>query len=183
MQLGVTECYDSGMTPVNPNARRGKSGFTAKEIRERATETHKNCIECGEFKPLDEFPINKKGFLGRYSQCRTCWNTYVNNRNKRPDVKAKRKQFDSTEARLTSMRNAFVKRKYGEDGLEIEKRRVNGDVCDVCGKMTEKMVIDHCHDTQKTRGLLCTNCNLALGYVKDDVDILKKLITYLEGGD
>lgn len=42
-----------------------------------------------------------------------------------------------------------------------------------------KLVVDHCHDTGKVRGLLCHNCNRALGLLKDDVVALCRAIQYL----
>lgn len=41
--------------------------------------------------------------------------------------------------------------------------------------------IDHCHSKGNVRGLLCRNCNLALGMVKDRKEILLKMIEYLGG--
>lgn len=41
------------------------------------------------------------------------------------------------------------------------------------------LLVDHNHSTGKVRGLLCDNCNKALGCVKDNVSILGNLITYL----
>lgn len=40
--------------------------------------------------------------------------------------------------------------------------------------------IDHCHKTGKVRGILCNRCNIALGYLHDDVEVLKAAIKYLE---
>lgn len=39
--------------------------------------------------------------------------------------------------------------------------------------------VDHDHDTQLIRGLLCHNCNLMLGHARDDPRILAKAIGYL----
>lgn len=39
---------------------------------------------------------------------------------------------------------------------------------------------DHCHETNKVRGILCYHCNLLLGMAKDDVNVLKQAIDYLE---
>lgn len=40
--------------------------------------------------------------------------------------------------------------------------------------------VDHDHATGKLRGLLCTNCNVALGQAKDDPKILRALASYVE---
>jgi hypothetical protein len=39
--------------------------------------------------------------------------------------------------------------------------------------------VDHCHKTNKRRGLLCHKCNVGLGMVQDSVEHLEKLIAYL----
>lgn len=40
--------------------------------------------------------------------------------------------------------------------------------------------VDHDHETGEVRGLLCTNCNLALGLLKDDVHRVRRLLRYLK---
>lgn len=57
--------------------------------------------------------------------------------------------------------------------------------CAICGysdMSNPKMfpVVDHCHKTGKIRGLLCANCNHALGKFKDDTNILGCAIAYLQ---
>lgn len=42
------------------------------------------------------------------------------------------------------------------------------------------LAVDHCHATGKVRGLLCFNCNAALGLLKDNIDTICKLATYLQ---
>jgi hypothetical protein len=44
-----------------------------------------------------------------------------------------------------------------------------------------KIVVDHCHTTGVVRGMLCHNCNRALGLFQDNVESLKTAIDYLEG--
>lgn len=51
-------------------------------------------------------------------------------------------------------------------------------VCAVCGT-TENICIDHDHKTEKFRGLLCRNHNLALGLLNDNPVYIKKLLSYL----
>lgn len=40
--------------------------------------------------------------------------------------------------------------------------------------------IDHCHKTNKTRGILCSLCNMGLGMFKDNIHLLEQAILYLE---
>ena len=55
--------------------------------------------------------------------------------------------------------------------------------CGICQKQfpTPKSThVDHCHDTNKIRGLLCYKCNSALGLFFDDKKFLQSAIRYLE---
>ena len=84
-------------------------------------------------------------------------------------------------------------RKYGITLDEYNSMREKQDYCcAVCGRHEDdveqgratssstSLQVDHCHDTQKIRGLLCTNCNTMLGKAKDDVSVLEAAITYLK---
>ena len=51
--------------------------------------------------------------------------------------------------------------------------------CAICDK-ENKLTIDHCHASNKIRGILCNKCNAALGMVNDSLEILKAMIAYLE---
>lgn len=42
------------------------------------------------------------------------------------------------------------------------------------------LVVDHNHETGKVRGLLCHNCNRALGLFKDNPSVLQKTFEYLK---
>jgi len=50
--------------------------------------------------------------------------------------------------------------------------------CSVCNKKV-KLVVDHCHKTNKVRGLLCHHCNTALGMFQDSVILLERAKNYL----
>ena len=51
--------------------------------------------------------------------------------------------------------------------------------CAICGVVFGEEVIDYDHVTGKLRGLLCSNCNSGIRYLKDDVAILAKAIEYI----
>jgi hypothetical protein len=51
--------------------------------------------------------------------------------------------------------------------------------CEVCGG-TYRLSIDHNHETNKVRGMLCSNCNPALGLLMEDVRIMENLIAYVQ---
>lgn len=62
---------------------------------------------------------------------------------------------------------------------------VQNNKCAGCGTDSEKaqrnkLYVDHCHSTGKIRGLLCQQCNTALGMVKDNINTLSSLISYLK---
>jgi hypothetical protein len=63
-----------------------------------------------------------------------------------------------------------------------------GGMCKACGKpetretdgRIHRLQIDHCHLTDKLRGLLCWRCNVTVGNVEDDAELLRKLAGYLD---
>lgn len=73
---------------------------------------------------------------------------------------------------------------------EDHKRAELNNTCPGCDQPFERLhpdtgklvktCIDHDHVTDEVRGLLCDDCNKALGNVKDSVPTLKRLIAYLE---
>lgn len=77
-----------------------------------------------------------------------------------------------------------LKRRFGIT-LEVytDMLTAQNHKCKIC-KQEEtktKLVVDHDHTSGKIRGLLCQNCNRALGMIKDSTLILKNMIEYLEG--
>jgi len=52
-------------------------------------------------------------------------------------------------------------------------------MCGICEREMKKICLDHDHSSGKFRGLLCNNCNTALGLVGDNIDTLHKMIAYL----
>lgn len=68
----------------------------------------------------------------------------------------------------------------------LEKQAGKCAICQDVGFKMHKgikhsLVLDHCHVTKQVRGLLCHNCNRALGLMKDNINYLNNAIRYLEG--
>ena len=63
---------------------------------------------------------------------------------------------------------------------EVDRITASGECANsACRSKDRRLCIDHCHDTKKPRGLLCHNCNTALGLLGDDVQIILGLSQYL----
>jgi len=61
---------------------------------------------------------------------------------------------------------------------------LQGDRCGICLTPFDGVPrIDHDHLTGEVRGLLCHNCNVALGHFRDSEALLRSAIRYLAGGD
>lgn len=72
--------------------------------------------------------------------------------------------------------------KYGIDSSLYQKLLDECDgKCSICKKDKRKLCVDHDHNSGLVRGLLCIQCNLALGQSKDDGFIMKRYIKYLSG--
>lgn len=80
---------------------------------------------------------------------------------------------------------------YG-DILDITHReliayRLEQTTCEMCGieanskrnGMNKNLVVDHCHKTNKFRGLLCISCNRFLGYYENSKELAE---AYLNNG-
>lgn len=51
--------------------------------------------------------------------------------------------------------------------------------CAICNRATADLAVDHCADTMKVRGLLCLNCNVAIGHLRHDPTLLERARSYL----
>jgi hypothetical protein len=65
-----------------------------------------------------------------------------------------------------------------------ERLEEQGNVCAICKTDTPggrgQFHADHNHDTNQPRGVLCHNCNVALGNFQDNPEILQAAIEYLK---
>jgi hypothetical protein len=62
---------------------------------------------------------------------------------------------------------------------ELRAGRPRPSCCEICGD-SGRICFDHDHKTGKFRGWICNNCNASIGFAKDNIEILRKIIKYLE---
>ena len=75
------------------------------------------------------------------------------------------------------------KARWGDRDIYPKLVAEMGECCAICGAEREcggkRLAIDHCHTTGAVRGLLCGNCNLAIGLLQDDTDVMANAIAYV----
>lgn len=121
------------------------------------------CSTCRTTKPTAEFHKNKSTSNGLQTECRLCQN-----------------------ARSQTRYHGMSVEEYGNT-LARQK-----GCCAICGVSAgvKRLHIDHDHAVQCQcdrsscticrRGLLCGNCNTAIGMLKDDTQIMTNAIAYIE---
>jgi 5-methylcytosine-specific restriction endonuclease McrA len=80
-------------------------------------------------------------------------------------------------------RRNHLKRNFGITPQDYERMLADqGGVCAICKTQPKKRLldVDHDHETDRIRGLLCIHCNTALGRVRDSIIVLRSMIDYLE---
>lgn len=95
---------------------------------------------------------------------------WLKNNRMKPEVRAR-------------IKAAELKRKFGItlDEYQTIFEQQNG-LCQICKQTSPSklLAVDHDHTTGKVRGLLCMNCNVVLGHLKDNKSTLRAMIEYLE---
>lgn len=85
---------------------------------------------------------------------------------------------------LAEMRRRRLQDKFDLTEQEYDRMFTEqGGHCAICpdGPLpTRRLAVDHCHKTNRVRGLLCARCNLGLGLFRDDESLLLSAIGYLQ---
>ena len=134
--------------------------------------THKTCTTCGETKPIESYrdQLTATGNRCRQAKCIDCDN-------------ARRSKAYHADPVAAKWKATF--KKYGLTQEQWEQTlKAQGSKCAVC-PATEPgwdrdWVVDHCHTTNKVRGLVCVNCNLLIGHSQDNPETLRAAAKYLE---
>lgn len=141
----------------------------------------KICVKCGIEKEISLFAKGKNYKDGRRGTCKRCHTDYViKYYEKNPDKKAEKTRMNSY-YKPNWKRHNITKEKY-EELLSLYDGK-----CHACQNNIGNN-IDHDHDCCSggfscgncVRGILCRDCNLALGILKDNVETMLKLISYIK---
>jgi hypothetical protein len=78
----------------------------------------------------------------------------------------------------------IIRKQYGISMQEFnELLKHQGGGCAICAKpisaLRRRMNIDHCHETNVVRGILCSGCNTGLGHLGDNLDGLQRALDFL----
>ena len=124
----------------------------------------KQCPTCGQVKPPEEFPRNRRTRDGLGAYCKPCHNA----------------RGRETRQRLYGgSRHYHLIKRYGIGAAEVDAMIAEqGGCCAICGT-PDPQHVDHDHVTGVIRGVLCFNCNGGLGQFQDDVARLRAAIEYL----
>jgi len=102
----------------------------------------------------------------------------------RPKINARRQHRLATDPEYAeAVRNHWLQYKYGITLQEYNAMVARQDgVCALCRRqpVEKSLCVDHCHDTQMLRLLLCDGCNTGLGKFGHNPDLLRAGADYLE---
>lgn len=139
----------------------------------KKTKKTKKCSRCRKTKPINEFYCRDGKSGHRICYCKKCsgetrkeWRHRQFKPNRKYDLK---KQHGITPEDYA----VILREQKGVCAIcsEPETRILRGKVC--------ALSVDHDHETNKIRGLLCSRCNVALGMFRDRPKLLKRAYDYL----
>lgn len=142
----------------------------------------KSCNKCGQTKPLSAFYADKRNVTyGVTGQCRACMTARNRAVYSKLPLEERQRRYRSHAAKWKWY---SVKHKYGitrDEYMAMEQKQ--DGLCAACGLPPHdgQLRIDHCHDTGRVRGLLCHQCNAALGLLKEDPARIEGLAAYAKG--
>lgn len=102
------------------------------------------------------------------------------------EVKTRQREYNANESASGRSRNRMLLKLYGitlEQFNEMGQKQ--GWRCLICAEYKKGkgpvgcLHVDHCHETGKVRGLLCSDCNRAIGQLCDNPMIIESAAAYL----
>lgn len=88
--------------------------------------------------------------------------------------------------KVAANRDAYLTETYSITAADYDRMSAEQQSrCAICGtdqpggRGNRYFAVDHDHQTGQVRGLLCFNCNTAIGKLNDDVATLQRAVLYL----
>jgi hypothetical protein len=140
----------------------------------------KICVRCNQEKELELFAKGKNYKDGRRGTCKQCHSNYMVEYYNNNDEQRKIKNKINSGKDFNWKRHRISKELFEEMVAKFDGK------CYTCN-INKATNIDHDHSCcsgQRScgkciRGILCSQCNTALGLVKDSKEVLQNLIQYL----
>ncbi len=139
-------------------------------------EGKRRCSICREIKLFEDFYSDSADTIGLARRCKECASDEGRKQRASWTPEKKRAKFEQQKDRR-------LRKTYGISLAEARKIHIDQDYkCAICYTTVEdsKMHVDHCHESNMVRGILCINCNLLIGLAKDSDIILTRAIQYLK---
>lgn len=99
--------------------------------------------------------------------------------------KTHRKKWQKEYQQTNTYKSNLMLRTYGITQEEYNEMLKEQDYsCAICqthqDEFENRLSIDHNHNTGSIRGLLCSNCNTAIGLLGDNLESIQKALDYLK---
>lgn len=111
-------------------------------------------------------------------KCKSCYN--VRNAQKQAAKASKTAGLEAKKAHKEKIRNARYLRAYGITSKDVDAMRfAQKGRCAICNKSFKHLNVDHHHNTNTVRGLLCGTCNRGIGNLRECTTTLLNAVKYL----
>jgi nitrate/TMAO reductase-like tetraheme cytochrome c subunit len=139
------------------------------------------------YKVVEAIEPSNSGGLIYLCECKLCGGTHERS-SQQLQRKSKARECPEVKPHNWSgfdREDAIMRRTYGisMEDFDALVEFQNGN-CAVCFKplevMNRRANIDHDHETNEVRGILCTGCNTGIGHLGDNIEGLKRALYYLE---
>ena len=176
--------FKRGHGPDQKGVPRRKTGPCSCGCGEIALE----CVGCHAFLHLSAFNKHPGGVCKVRSRCKPCESA---------------KSAEWNDAHIEHRLDQHLRRRYGITLIRYnEMLEAQNGCCAICGdppgvtfgRLSERregrrygrmrvpqLVVDHDHATGEVRGLLCVPCNGGIGLLRDNPEVLRSALKYLEG--
>lgn len=166
------------------------------------------CTKCDSWKSVEEFHRSWTTISGYTRICKLCNNDKTkewaqNNPDKKNNqsrtwrakqtelhveerkiheqsIEVLRKEYKKSPEKRYKLASSKRKYRYRITEEQFQKLVIDSNGrCAICGETPYDLYLDHDHNNSFIRGLTCRDCNLGLGFFKDNPILLQSAITYL----